>query len=279
MLELCNGVWMFALSLPLVERSLWLFNLILSGVLAARLLQLKLARTYRFFVAYLLFSVIRGLLSWSFSLESIAYRNIWRATQPIIWLLYVLVVLELCSLVFKEYRGIQALGRWAIYGSLAVSVCLSTITLVPAWLHSQDPAFSLQRYLMVERGIDFGMVLLLLLILGFLILFPIQLSRNVIVHSVLYTVFFMSGSMATLLVNVTGNGISIAVSCGLMGISLGCLIAWMALITRKGEVTMMAIRKPLVTASEDRLIEQLANINATLLRASKKHSAIYTVRR
>ena len=53
----------------------------------------------------------------------------------------------------------------------------------------------------------------------------------------------------------------------------------LTLITRAGEVKMMAIRKPLVTASEDRLIEQLANINATLLRASKKHTAVYTGRR
>src|SRR6476660_9926276 len=124
MLELCNGVLMFALSLPLVERSLWLLHLILSGVLAARFFQLKLARTYRFFVAYLLFDTLRSILSWSFSPGSLAYRNIWRITQPIIWLLFVLVVLELCSLVFREYRGIQALGRWAIYGSLADSVCL-----------------------------------------------------------------------------------------------------------------------------------------------------------
>jgi hypothetical protein len=65
----------------------------------------------------------------------------------------------------------------------------------------------------------------------------------------------------------------------LMAISMACLIAWMTLITRIGEVKMMAIRKPLVTASEDRLIEQLANINATLLRASKKHTAVYTSKR
>jgi hypothetical protein len=278
MLELCDGVWMFALSLALVERSLWLSNIVLNGVLAARFFQLGLARTYRFFVAYLLFNVIRGVLSWSFSLDSVAYRNIWRVTQSFIWILYVLVVLELCSLVFKEYRGIQKLGRWAIYGSLALSVCLSTITLVPTWLHSKDPAFSLQRFLMVERGIDFGMVLLLLLILGFLILFPIQLSRNVIIHSVLYSVFFMSGSMVALLVNVVGYTISHTVSACWMAVSLACLIAWITLITRAGEVKMMAIRKPLVTASEDRLIEQLANINATLLRASKKHSAV-TARR
>ena len=270
---------MFALSLPLVERSLWLLHLILSGVLAARFFQLKLARTYRFFVAYLLFDTLRSILSWSFSPGSLVYRNIWRITQPIIWLLFVLVVLELCSLVFREYRGIQALGRWAIYGSLAASVCLSTITLVPAWMHSKDPAFSLQRFLMVERGIDFGLVLLLLLILGFLVLFPIQLSRNVIIHSVLYSIFFMSGSMSILLVNVTGSRISIVVSSWLMGISTACLIAWLTLITRAGEVKMMAIRKPLVTASEDRLIEQLANINATLLRASKKHTAVYTSKR
>jgi len=98
----------------IIERSLWLLNIALGAFLAARFFQLKLARNYRFFVLYLLFITVRSAMTWAFEPGSVIYRTIWRNTQPIVWVLYVLIVLEICSLIFKEYRGIQLLGRWAI---------------------------------------------------------------------------------------------------------------------------------------------------------------------
>ena len=193
----------------------------------------------------------------------------WRATEPIVWVFYVLVVLELCSLILKDYRGIHALGRWIVYGSLALSVLLSIVTVLPTWKRSAEGAFSIQRYLMVERGVDFAVVVLLLLLLVFLVLFPVQLSRNVIVHSVLYAVFFTTNSMGILIVNLTAVRFSVQVNTCLMGIGVLCLIGWLTLITRDGEQKIMAIRHP-VPVDEDRLVSQLKEINATLMRAGKQ---------
>ena len=252
----------------LIERSLWFVGILLPLVLFGRLFRLKLAGNYRFFLAYLLFDTARSLVLWFYSPGSVSFRRLWLAAEPVIWLLYVLVVLELSSLVFKDYRGIHKLGRRIIYGSSAISVLVSIITVLPTWKRSTD---SFQRYLMIERGVDFAIVLLLLLLLAFLVLFPIQLSRNVIIHSILYAIFFMSGSMGTLIVNLTGYRLSITVSTCLMGVSLLCMIGWLILMSREGEQKIMAIRHP-VPVDESRLVAQLAEINATLLRARKQTS-------
>jgi hypothetical protein len=208
---------MTAQSLLLIERSLWLAGILFSLALVIRFLLLKLAHNYRFFLAYLLFDSIRSIAGWFFSPGSTFYKNLWTFTEPVIWILYVLVVLELCSLTLKEYRGIQVLGRWTVYGSLIVSVFLSTITVLPTWVHSREPAISLQRFLMVERGIDSALVFLLLLLLAFLVFFPIQLTKNVMTHAVLYSIFFLSNSMGILIVNLAGRQISHVMSTCLMG--------------------------------------------------------------
>src|SRR5882762_536477 len=178
----------------IIERSLWLLNIVLGALLAVRFFQLKLARNYRFFVTYLLCITVRSTATWSFDPGSAIYQNIWRDTQPIIWILYVLIVLEICSLIFREYRGIQLLGRWAIWGSLIIALVLSSASLMPTWRNLRPEAVLFQRYLMIERGIDFALVILLLLILGFLLSLPIPLSKNVVIHCILYSAFFMSNT-------------------------------------------------------------------------------------
>jgi hypothetical protein len=257
-------------SLPLIERSLWFLNIVFCAILAARLYYMKLARTYRAFFLYLLFIGVRGVITWNVDPASGAYINIWKATQPAIWILYALVVLELSFLIFREYRGIQVLGRWTVYSSLAASVVISLIILAPTWRQSGEPMLSTPRFLMVERGIDSALVLLLLLLLVFLALLPIPLNRNVIIHSVLYTVFFMAGWMGILIVDLTSFQMASLIGVCLMGVAVLCQVSWILLLSREGEEKIAVFRKPLPAAYEHRLIEQLSSINATLLRASSK---------
>ncbi len=257
------------MSVDLVQRSLWVLSFLLSVILAVRLFVLKLAPTYRFFLTFLLFYTARTLLALPFDINSPTYENIWKVTEPVTWVLSVLVVLELCSLAFKEYRGIQALGRWMIYGSLVLSLVFSIIILVPTWRSSKEPPFSVQRFLMVERGIDFCLVLLLLTVLASLVIFPVRLSKNMAIHSVLYSIYFMSLSAGIFVANVGGKHLFWIMSSSLMGVMSVCLIAWVALLTRQGEEIIMVMRGPLPVA-EDQLVEHLASINATLMRASEK---------
>ena len=49
------------------------------------------------------------------------------------------------------------------------------------------------------------------------------------------------------------------------------MIGWLILMSREGEQKIMAIRHP-VPVDESRLVAQLAEINATLMRARKQTS-------
>ena len=253
-----------------VERSLWLGDTVLSGVLVCRLVFSRLVPTYRFFFAAIVLSIVRSVVTLRMDQYSKSYLNFWRATEPVTWLLNTLVVLELCSLIFKEYRGIQVLGRRTIYASLAAAVLISMILLAPTWRHSDQPILSLQRFLMVERGVDSALVILLLVLLAFLALLPIPLSRNVVIHSILYATYFLSSSIGIFIANVTSAGTLIVISACLMGVSFLCLSAWNLLLSREGETKVAIMPKPLPAAYEQRLVEQLSSINATLLRASSK---------
>jgi len=253
-----------------VERSLWFCNTALSAVLVVKLLLSKLASTYRFFVANAVFGIVCAVVLWRMDLSSPAYFDFWRATKPVTWVLSTLVVLELCSLIFKEYRGIQVLGRRTIYGSMAAAVLISLILLAPTWRQSSQPILSFQRFLMVERGVDSALVILLLLLLVFLALLPIPLSRNVVIHSVLYATYFLCGSIGIFIANGTSKEAGLVISTCLMGVAFMCLSAWNILLSREGETKIALMPKPLPAAYEEKLVEQLASINATLLRASSK---------
>jgi hypothetical protein len=261
---------MVALTSMSIERSLWLGNIVLCSVLIGRLYLVKLAATYRFFFTSITFTLVRSISVWQIDPRSPVYATFWKATEPISWLLSTLVVLELCSLIFKEYRGIQVLGRRTIYASLAASVLISLILLMPTWRHSNQAMLSIPRFLMVERGVDSALVILLLLLLAFLALLPIPLNRNVVIHSVLYSTFFMASSLGIFIANMTNPQTSILISTCLMGVAFLCLVAWIGLLSPEGETKVAVMPKPLPAAYEQRLVEQLSSINATLLRASSK---------
>lgn len=117
---------MVAAALLTIERWIWFASCVLSAVLAARLFLIKLSLTYRFFLASLAFTVVRMVVMWPLDIKSPAYWTFWMSTEPVTWLFSTLVVLELCSLIFKDYRGIQLLSRRTVYVSLAdltVDIC------------------------------------------------------------------------------------------------------------------------------------------------------------
>jgi hypothetical protein len=77
--------------------------------------------------------------------------------------------------------------------------------------------------------------------------------------------------MGILIVNLTSYRFGVSVSTILMVVGDLCFIGWMILMSRAGEEKIMAIRHP-VPVDENRLVAQLAEINATLMRARKQTS-------
>src|ERR1700730_589039 len=253
---------------PTILDVLWGFSVVANAAAACRLCQLGLHRIYRFFFAYLVFATTRSLILLPFSVRSSMYVMIYAITAPILWMFYVLVVLELYSLVLQNYAGINSLGRWTLYGALTFSVTVSILTLIPHWGNER---FRLLFWCTtVERGVVFSLVILLLLILFFLSRYPIALSRNIIVHCIVYTIFFMGISLTILIRNVVGHELMRELNEVVMVLSAACYLVWIFAITRKGESRIVTLRHNWTVTDEQRLIHQLDNINATLLRAAQR---------
>jgi hypothetical protein len=180
------------------------------------------------------------------------------------------MVRELYHLILRKYRGIFTLGRWAMYVSVVVAVLTSTISLLPKITPAMPQSSRMMGYILaVERGVDLSLALFILVMLGFLTLYPIPLPRNVMVHAVVYSVFFLSNTLGVLLRVILGMRLKDEVNIFLMGISTVCILAWFLLLNAKGEE--VRVNLPWISSEqEQRLLEQLDALNATLLKASHR---------
>ena len=238
---------------------------------AARMYYSGIYRRYRIFFAYLIFSILQISLALSMEPRSGIYLKMWIITEPFLWLFYVLVVLELYALVLERYRGIYTLGRWALYFSVAASVGLSALTLV----HKSTPAGARQTsrilvyFLVIERGVVCSLLIFLFLILLILSRYPVQSSRNVIVHCVVYSGFFLSNTLVLLLRSVFGVSLSSSLSTVQLGITAMCVMLWVLFLDQKGETRLITLVR-MAPDQEERILSKLSSLNATVLRAGSK---------
>ena len=201
--------------------------------------------------------------------RSALYMQVWIITEPIRWILFILLVLELYSLILERHRGLYSAGRWALSAAMAVAMLVSLISLVPA-----TGSGTLSRlyafYMLTERGLLASLVVFLLLLLWFLSRYPVELSRNVLVHSATYALYFIAGSLVILARGMLGYEFAQPVNLALMGITFFCMVVWAAFLTPAGEKITRKSRPTWIPGDERRLLEQLDSLNAALLRVSRK---------
>jgi hypothetical protein len=247
---------------------LWAIAIGANALLAVRLYWLGLNKSYPYFFAYLIFQTFRSLALVAFPVKSYTFAYIFVYTQPVLWVFYVLVVLELYDKVLDDWVGIRSLGRWALYGSLVIAVSVSFLTLIPFW--GKEDSKLLFWVTTVERGVLTSVILFLFLILLFLSRYPLQLNRNIIVHCVVYTIFFLGLSMTLLVRNVRGWEMMRTLNQVVEVISLACYAVWIVFLTQRGEERKVALHQRSNPADERRLKEQLNSMNEMLLRAARK---------
>jgi len=240
------------------------------GLTALKLFRSGLYRRYRFFFIYLISLVPYDICLLVLDVNSGLYQKFWTVTEPLFWLLYVLVVFELCGLILEKYKGLYTLGRWAMYLAMAVSVTVSVLSLLPRITPAMPQETRIMGYVYAtERGVDFSLAIFILLILFFLSRYPVPLSRNVVVHSVVFSLFFLSNTLGVLLRSVFGLHVSGEISLCMMGISSACMVAWLVLLNAKGEEVRLSTLH-FGRGDEERILLQLDALNDTLLRASRK---------
>jgi hypothetical protein len=253
-----------------LERFFWLASIALTAGLIIRLIHDGLHRIYVFFFTYLVVGVVQSLIVLPVDPQSKLYDMVYFITQPVMWLLFILIVLELYSLVLKNHRGIASLGRWTLGAALGLSICVSLLTLSPDLNRATGPSALFVYYTVIERGIQSSLVVFLLLISGFLLWYPIPLSRNVILHAIVYSTYFLCSAAALFMRNLLGLGYTRSVSTALLGIANGCLLVWIVFLNRAGEAKKVVVGHQWKPEDEERLVEQLDAINSALLKTARK---------
>jgi hypothetical protein len=246
-----------------------------SSLLGAALTDVKLfrcglQREYRVLFWFLIFYVLTSISYLVFDVNSQIYQKVWISTEPALWGFEVLLVRELYRLILRRHQGLLTLGRWAMLVSVAVAVIASTLSLLPKITPAMPQQSRIMGYVLAgERGVDLSLALCILLMLVFLSLYPVPLSRNVMVHAVVYSVFFLSNTLGVLLRVILGMRLKDQVDVFLMGISSLCMFAWFVFLSKEGEE--IRVNLPWISADhEERLLEQLEALNATILRASRR---------
>jgi hypothetical protein len=120
-----------------------------------------------------------------------------------------------------------------------------------------------------ERGLDFSLAIFLILMLLLLNMYTVPLSRNVVLHVVIYTVYFLSGAMGMILRTFFGLKFVAATDAASLAAPCGCVLAWLFLLTPEGEEAR--VKLPWFGAEqEERILHQLDALNATLLKVARK---------
>jgi hypothetical protein len=248
----------------------WILSLILTGALIANLALKRLAGTYRWFFVFLCFQLAQSALLNPSLVGADFYGWAYFATQPVSWVLNILVVLELYSLALAGHPGIATLSRWAMLAALVVAVGVSSVTLSadlsgPA---GQFPILVYQR--VVERGVLSSLFAFLMLIIAFLGWFPLGVRYNLVLHAVVFSVYFLATGTVFFMMNITGKEPNDAISAVLLLIVDVCLLTWLLFLNKQGEEEVVVVRRKWLPEDEERLSEQLDSLNALLLKPPRK---------
>jgi hypothetical protein len=240
----------------------------LSGLAALKLWRTELYRRYPALFGFLLFV---SLLSLAFLASSVpVYVTCWKVLQPFTWLFSVWVVLELYSVILEKHKGLATLGRWMQYAGFTVSTLVSLLALLPrirAGTRQADPV--LVYYYGIERGVDCGMLVFLLLLLVWLTHYPVPLSRNVVTHSFVYTALFLTNSVGLFGQAFFGFTLSRPVTLALTAVFGLCILTWLTLLNANGEEIRVTVSH-FSAEHEERVLQQLDAVNEALLRLSTR---------
>jgi hypothetical protein len=196
------------------------------------------------------------------------YGKFFFATQPMAWILFVLVVLELFQLVLRNHAGIATLGKKALTWSLVLSVVISGATLLIELQEIRPESAFLMNFFLLDRLVMSSLLVLLLCLVVFLTYFPVPLVRNIRVHASIFSAYFTVRT--SLLFVVTLFGLETVKVLNIVGqmLAIACLLSWIFFLKPAGEI--VPVRHRPSSEQEARLLAKLEALNETLLRSARK---------
>lgn len=241
-----------------------------SLLLLFKLLYTGLFRIYPKFTVFIAFQILRQSILAGFSIRSTIYGYLFFAMLPILWVLYVLVLLELFQAALGERQGIATFGRKFVISAMGIGATIGVSTLFLN-LQEQKPQYViLENFVLADRVVESALVIFLLLLTAFLAYFPVTLHRNAKIHAAVLSFYFLAKTAVLSFRSLFG--VSVGVEANVAGrlITTACLLCWISLLTKAGEQRVVHSNWISGAENEEKLLAQLDAINATLLKTAKR---------
>ncbi|MGC2660057.1 MAG: hypothetical protein WA324_19025 [Bryobacteraceae bacterium] len=263
----------------------YVVNVLACLTLLFRMSTLRLHRFYRVFSAYLAVSLIAWAVFFGgsrFFAQSANFRSyvlLWFASQLVIWGLYVWMSYELLDNVLSDLTGILRFSRRLTLAMFALATVVSLISVKSEYVVGGVQGLE-GIGLVVDRAISSTLLIALLAVLGFLLRFPVAVSRNMAAFSLSFVFFFGFNTIVDLARAYLSHdqGASLDVSrfefLSLVGFWLqsGCFLFLSFFLSKAGEqiYVRLSIKPAYKEKERERLMGQLDALNAALLRSSRR---------
>jgi hypothetical protein len=209
------------------ERILWYLNFAAMMALLVRIAICKLHRTYpwsfRFWVGQ---TVASGVLM-ALPLKTDAYFHVYMAAQALALILSIFVVQELYGAALAAHPGLSVFGRRSLLTILGIAaVCaLAGVGVDLTTLPGQY--WALNRFLALDRSVEFVILVFLLVIGIFLLWFPVRIHRNIAIYIAGFMVFHGSLAVTYLAHNLLPQRFAQATSIIALGMALLSVLIWL----------------------------------------------------
>lgn len=239
-------------------------------LLLAKLWRSGLFRVYRWFTFYIAYQFCRYAFTAPLAKNTSLYALIYFATEALAWIISALVLFELFNFALEAHAGIRTFGRQVLTGALLVSTLVSVSTLFMNLSRTGAEASVLESYLIIGRVVNLSLLGMLIILIGFLGYFPVPVNRNTMVHAALFSMYFLAKAIILLSRNLLGGEILAQLNLALFIVATACLFVWSYVLTNAAEQRVVRTSRRTNREEEQRLIAQLDEINATLLRSARK---------
>jgi hypothetical protein len=243
-------------------------NLLMGAILVWRLFQTGLFRPYNYFFIYQLYDAFESSASFYRIRSEHAQLLAYIGFQSPKLIASALVVLEIYRLSLEPHHAIARFGRKIVLYAFAACVLVAFL-----WVYfiQAPPKQALRIYFFaIERSIDSADLLFLGLMGAFLLWFPVRLRRNLVAYVSGFVIYFLT-KVAALTYSILGQNIwqKQFNNVALYAITLLCLWFWIRSMRPVGEKETTVTGHRWNPEENERLIEQLNEINNSLQRMAK----------
>jgi hypothetical protein len=193
-----------------------------------------------------------------------AILRIYMVAQPLMWLLYISMVIEVFQKVFARFPGIARLAQRVVIVSMGLAFLFALLSIGGDLSTGWSGRSMIFRYTVILRAISCALSFFMILIAGFLVWMPVPLPANTIRHSFLFFSYFFVTTGVYYVLNTTSAGFLTVANLLTSVLTMAALVSWYFLVQPEGEVAAAPRHVPISSSAE--MLGRLEGLNRTLSR-------------